>query len=338
MVIAAIVLAVPLVWRWSWDWRAGSGAAIEPSYLPALELERPRGPFADHPIGFLHDVQPKFVTIGDSMAGRIDPDVLAAVGGGPVAPILQNATGSAYWYLVFHNYVLVSGVQPRWVIVFFRDTNMTDVMFRLDGPYRWKLDEVAQDTEPVLNAIVDRRVGGGRRSVHRRIDSVYRVERTREWLDPILSRWPARLVAGEAGTARLLERTNAAFDLPRLRPMQQADMAAADDASADFDRFVEASVLPQLLDEARDAGIRLCLVRVLRRTQAGEPAVETPALARYTADLRRYVEARGAVYFDDRDDPELAALPYADGDHVAREARAPYTRRFWQKLQAFDEP
>ncbi len=338
LAIAGIVLAVPFGWRWWGEWQAGAGAPSQPSYLPALERDRPRSPFDDHSIAYLQYMQPKFVVIGDSMAGRIDPDLLEAVGGGRAATLLQNATGSAYWYLAFHNYVLASGVGPRWVVVFFRDTNLTDVMFRLDGPYRARLDEVARDTEPVLNAIVERRLGGGRRVVHRWIDSLYRVERTREWLEPLIGAWPARVVAGADRADRLIDRVNAAFDLPRLRPMQQADMASAGDADADFDRFVEVSVLPRFVDEARESGVRLCLVRVARRAQPDGLPVETLALARYSADFRQYVEARGAVYFDDRDDPELAALPYADGDHVAREARVPYTRRFWQKLQAYDEP
>jgi hypothetical protein len=330
------VLATPLVWRVVWEMRGGDAAQSRPSYLPALELERPRGPFVDHPVDYLRDVQPKFVVIGDSMAGRIEPDVLGALGGGPVAPILQNATGSAYWYLVLRNYVLASGVRPRWVIVFFRDTNMTDVMFRIDGPYRSKLDEVARDAEPELNAVVESRLGGGRRRVHRLLDRVYRVDRTREWLEPFVNTWPARVVAGPRASQRLLDRVNASFELEHLRPIIQADMAATDEGSMDFGRYVNTSVLPLLLSDARDAGIRVCLIRVLRRTLAGEPAPEPPAMAKYSADLRAFVEANGGVYFDDREDPLLARLPYADGDHVARAAREPYTRRLWEKLQAYE--
>jgi hypothetical protein len=336
LALAGIVLATPLAWRVVWEARRGDAARSQPSYLPALELERPRGPFVEHPIDYLRDVQPKFVVIGDSMAGRIEPDVLGALGGGPVAPILQNATGSAYWYLAFRNYVVASGVRPRWVIVFFRDTNMTDVMFRIDGPYRSKLDEVASPFEPELNAVVDARLGGGRRRVHRGLDRLYRVERTREWLEPIISAWPARLVAGPQTSQRLLDRVNTSFDLEHLRPMVQADMAATDERSMDFGRYVDASVLPRLLSEARNAGMRVCLIRVLRRTIGGTPAPEPSAMARYSGDLRNFVEAHGGVYFDDREDPVLAQLPYADGDHVTRDAREPYTRRLWEKLQAYE--
>jgi hypothetical protein len=30
----------------------------------------------------------------------------------------------------------------------------------------------------------------------------------------------------------------------------------------------------------------------------------------------------------------LAQLPYGDGDHISRDARVPYTDRFWPKLRA----
>lgn len=333
--LASIVLATPLVWRLVWEARGGDAVRATPSYLPALELERPRGPFVPYHLDLIREVHPKFVVIGDSMAGRIDPDLLGGLGGGSVVPILQNATGPAYWYLAFKNYVKASGMTPRWVIVLFRDTNMTDVLFRLDGPYRAKLDEVALDVEPELDAVVESRLAGSWRPVHRWLDTAYRVERTREWLEPLVTTWPARVVAGERAP-QLAGRINARFDLEQLRPMAQADMAATDEAAMDFGRYVDVSILPRLLAEARDAGLRVCLIRVLRRPVDGAPAAESARMTRYSQDMRTFVEAQGGVYFDDRDDPELARLPYADGDHVAREARAPYTRHLWQRLQALE--
>lgn len=332
LTIAGIVLATPLVWRVIWEARGGDDAQSVPSYLPALERERPRGPFIGHPIDYLRDVQPKFVIIGDSMAGRVEPDVLGGLGGGNVAPVLQNATGSAYWYLVLKNYVVASGVSPRWVIVFLRDTNMTDVLFRLDGPYRAKLDEVALDREPELNAVVDARLGGGRRLVHRALDQFYGVERTREWVEPLLNRAPALLVA-PGREQRLIDRVNASFELEYLRPLAQADMAATSEREMDFGAHVGTSVLPLFLETARDRGFRVCFIRVLRRPIDSAPAEEPMALQRYSADMKRYVEAGGGVYLDDREDPALATLAYADGDHIARDARAPYTERLWQKLR-----
>ena len=45
------------------------------------------------------------------------------------------------------------------VLIFFRDTNLTDVMFRLDDQFRWSLDLAALEREDELNAVVARRLG-----------------------------------------------------------------------------------------------------------------------------------------------------------------------------------
>jgi len=63
------------------------------------------------------------------------------------------------------------------------------------------------------------------------------------------------VVAGEDRATRLVDRVNASFELEYLRPMAQADMAASDERGMDFGRFVDVSVLPLLLSEAREAGI-----------------------------------------------------------------------------------
>jgi hypothetical protein len=89
-----------------------------------------------------------------------------------------------------------------------------------------------------------------------------------------------------------------------------------------------------MLAAAREHNLRLCFVRVLRRPVDGQPPPESPELQRYVRDLREFVTRGGAVFIDDRDDPALARLAYADGDHISRDARDEYTRRFWTKIQS----
>ena len=79
-----------------------------------------------------------------------------------MAPLLQAGSGSAFWYLALKNWVIASGIRPRVVFIFFRDTNLTDVMFRLDDQFRWSLDMVAGDREAELNDVVQI---GARRAV-----------------------------------------------------------------------------------------------------------------------------------------------------------------------------
>ena len=331
--ILAIVLAMPLLWRLAAPLLVPGTQEDRPSYLPVLEATRPREPFMAEVPGDLRSLNPDYVIIGDSMAGRVSVERLAEVSHGIVGPLLQFASGPAYWYLVLKNQVVASGVHPQWVFVFFRDTNLTDVMFRLDGPYRTYLDRVALDLEPELNTVVGRRTAGPWRRVYQWTDAAYHVARTRQWLEPVLTAWPARLIGGPPpGPDHLLERVNQAFALEHLRTMAQADLEDIDVREADFAAHVNESVLPLMLSLARTHGLRLGFVRVMRRPQQGRPPAQPPELVRYTRDLRNYLGSNGAVLFDDNDVSELAALPYEDGDHVAREARGPYTDAFWARV------
>ncbi|HVZ21179.1 MAG TPA: hypothetical protein VG871_08975, partial [Vicinamibacterales bacterium] len=174
-VLLVVVLATPLMWRAALTRWGPRIADAVPSYLPVLESRRPRRPFNAGAVDYVRETEPAYVTIGDSMAGRVDPEVLADLASAPVVPLPLNATGPAYWYLVLKNWVAASGVHPRLVIIFFRDTNLTDVTFRLDGPYRPALDEAAHDLEPELNDVVAARTRGPWHAVHETVDAVYAV-------------------------------------------------------------------------------------------------------------------------------------------------------------------
>ena len=129
------MLLTPLAWHGILA-AFGPADTAPPSYLPALERSRERKPFDEGVVSGLKSMDSGIVIIGDSMAGRVEFRHLGDVTHEIVAPLIQNATGSAYWYLAFKNYVVASGVQPKWILVFFRDTNLTDPMFRLAEPNR----------------------------------------------------------------------------------------------------------------------------------------------------------------------------------------------------------
>lgn len=307
-------------------------AALKPSYLPALEGPRERNPFDAERIPALQAMNPTWVVIGDSMAGsRIDPALLTERTGGRTAPLLYAGSSPAWWYLVLKNWVVASGIHPRAVIVFFRDTNLTNVLFRIDAT--WSLDTAALDREEELNAVVAKRRGNLFYSLRDRFDRAYRADQTRRWLEPAISEWPARAMfpsrrQREAFMAQLNDR----FGLSHLRPMDAADMQATEDREADFDRFIDKSALPLMLRDARQAGLPLVLVRVQRRPVDNRPPYQSPALQRYVAKLARYIEANGGIFFDDTGDPRQTLDWYEDGDHLSREGRRRYTELFATRL------
>jgi hypothetical protein len=327
------LLIVPLVIRVA---NAERGQRrLPPTYLPALEGPRERGSFDASRIPDLVRVNPGYVFIGDSMTGtRIDEGRLGALAGRPVITLLQAGSGSAFWYLALKNWVIASGVRPRAVFVLFRDTNLTDVLFRLDQTFRWSVDKVARDREDELNAVIAARVSTPSRRLELAVEHAYQSDRARQWIEPAFVGWPARvLIPSRSRRETFLAQMNARFGLEHLRSSDAADVEVTEDRGADFSRFVDRSVLPLMLRDARAAGLTLCLVRVQRRPAGGKPPVQSIAMQRYIRDLQAYVESHGGVFHDDTGDPALTLDMYEDGDHVAREARVRYTEIFFDRLR-----
>jgi hypothetical protein len=311
------------------------GTRAPATYLPALEGPRERGAFDAERITELARLKPGFVVIGDSMAGtRIDPRRLGARAGRPVAPLLQPGSGSAFWYLALKNWVIASGIHPRAVFVFFRDTNLTDVLFRLDDQFRSSLDAAALEYEGELNDAIAARVDTPQQRVARVVERVYQGDQARKWIEPALTAWPARvLIPPRRHRLEFVAAMNHRFDLDHQRQSEAADVQASDDEGADFARYVDRSTLPLMLRDARAAGLTLCLVRVQRRPVGGKPPVQSAAMRQYIRDLQAYVESKGGVFHDDTGDPALTLDMYEDGDHLARAAQAAYTDIFFDRLR-----
>src|SRR5215471_9188342 len=328
---AAGLLLIPLALR-------GAAAIhpipnLQPSYLPSLEGPRERVPFDASRPAELARMQPAFVVIGDSMAGsRIDPAVFARTSGQSVAPLLYAGSGPAWWYLVLKNWVIASGIHPKAVFVFFRDTNLTNVMFRIDAT--WSLDTAALAREDELNALVARRRGNAFYQVRSAFDRAYAATEARRAVEPLVNEWPARaLFPYRRQREAFMQGVNDRFGLDHLRPMDAADMQATEDREADFGAFVDKSQLPLMLRDAQRAGLRLVLVRVQRRPIGGRPPDQSPALQRYIRELRSYVEGHGALLLDDTGDPAQTLELYEDGDHLSREGRRVYTEMFAERIR-----
>jgi hypothetical protein len=333
-IAVAAILLLPLALRAAN--RARHVQPVQPSYLPAIEGPRERLAFDPKPVADLARMDPGYVVIGDSMAGsRIEPRLLAQLTHATIAPLLQPGTGSAWWYLALKNWVIAAGIHPRRAFIFFRDTNLTNALFRIDDQYRWSLDLVAHDREDEVNAVLARRVGGPFYRVRLAFDRAYGAEVAREWVEPAINAGPAwALIPYRRQRAAFMDQLNDRFGLSHLRPMEAADMQAAEDRDADFGAYVDKSFLPILLRDARAAGVPLCFVRVQRRPVGGRPPYQSPALTRYMAALARYIEANGALFLDDTGDADQTIEMYADGDHLSRDGRIRYTQMFYNRMRS----
>lgn len=313
---------------------AVAGELPPPGYLPSLQIRRVHQPFNEEAIGQLRYGNPAWVFIGDSMLGsRIDPLRLGQISGTRdeiVSFLFHAATGPAWWYLAFKNHLVASGVRPRVTFIFFRDTNLTDTLFRLEPGYGTSLDLVARPPlERELDAIVAQRRRGPWHRVHDAVGRVYQSDFATSWLEPGVRRWFVNWRRGSPAAVEAFEhQLNEAFYIDHIRYDVGADIAAAEDP--DFHRDLATSVLPLILDLSKQHGLPVCFVRVQRRPVGGKPPGQSPELIRYVADLKEYLASNGALFHDDTGDPEMTLDLYADGDHVGNRRR--YTEIFRSRL------
>jgi len=303
------------------------GAAVRDSYLPSVETPRPREPFDREAASAVREVQPQFVVIGDSMAGiRIDPLQLSRLTRTRVIGLYQQGSPVAYWYLAFKNLVVNNDLESvRGAIFFFRDDQLTTQVQVAPG----SLDRVALDREPELDRLLAAERLGAFSGVHRAARVAYQFDRTRLWLEPLINSAPAR-------SPELLQAINTeVFALDKLRKFAAADLAAATDAALDLPATVDRSLLPEIIRLAAQANIRTAFIRVQRRPTADGPPPQSAALKKYADDLKAYLVAHGAYYYDDWGDPDEPLSLYADGDHLTADGRVRYTQRFAEKHAQF---
>lgn len=310
------------------------GADVRDSYLPTVETPRPREPFDQASADAVREVQPEFVVIGDSMAGiRIDPLHLSRLSHRRVVGVFHPGSPVAYWYLAFKNLAVGNELKSlKGVIFFFRDDQLTTQVQVTPG----SLDRVAQDQEPELDRVLAAERLGAFSGIHRAARNVYQFDRTRLWLEPLITYAPAQLTAAPLEPADLLNAMNTqVFGLDRLRPFAASDLSQASGNALDFAANVDDSLLPEIVRLAGQAGVRLAFIRVQRRPSADGPPVQSPELRKYCEDLAAWLQARGAYYHDDWGDPDEPLSAYADGDHLTAAGRLRYSERFAEKHARF---
>lgn len=330
--VLAGTLAVPLGLRALNS--ALPGADVRDSYLPTVETPRPREPFDQAAADAVREVQPRFVVIGDSMAGiRIDPLQLSRQAHTQVVGLYQQGSPVAYWYLAFKNLAVENDLKSlRGAIFFFRDDQLTTQVQVTPG----SLDRVARDREPELDRVLAANRLGVFSEIHRAARSVYQFDRTRTWLEPFLLQAPAKLAATTMPSSELLKAINTeVFALDRLRAFEAADLAAAQGQALDFQANVGESLLPEIIRLAEGKQVKLAFIRVQRRPAADGPPPQSPELTAYVNALKAYLEARGAYFHDDWGDPDEPLSVYADGDHLTAEGRIRYTQRFAERHARF---
>ena len=312
--------------------------AVPSLYRPTLHGKLP---FDRQLAGEIDAKKPDYVFIGNSMLGtRIDEHTLEARLGRNCCYILWTGGAESAWdHQALKNEVIAAAHRPKVVFIFFRDAYLTRVTYRANDAYWWKIERLSHDHEPQLErSMRDSRTW--QEALEYRLGLLYPIQKRREAADYALA-WLASQAIDPGGSAfgtPVANRYNELFALDRLKNIETADDAAAgtdDSAIYDFDAMLPHSLLPSMIDLARDAGIELVFVRVQRRPTLLGPPPQSAQLLRYVAKLHAYLLRNGAGFYDFTGDPELTLDHYLDGDHIQAAWKPESTELFLRRLKMY---
>lgn len=299
--------------------------------LPPL----PKRPFDARPRERVRSVRPDFVVIGNSMAGtRMHERTLNQV----LAPrralvITYGGSRAAVWYLIFKNSIIGSGVRPSRVLIFFRYEELTELTYRDTGFDQVQIERASPENDPVVEAKLFPPPTHPVKRLGWKLARLAPVSRLRAGVNDQLQGLfdeMSTMFANEADPTQRRQLVNAPFALERLRAAPAAQ-PSADVAPLDFASNVDGSFLPELLNLSKTSGIPVAFVRIRPRSVAdGVP--EPAEMRKYVADLKRYIEAHGAMLVDMTNAEWEVPVLYKNGDHIAPAFHAHYTRLFTANL------
>ena len=295
-----------------------------------------RRDFDPKPVAHLRKKQPEIVLIGDSvLGGSIDPVLFAREVGVQQVEVLWNGgAASAAWYLLLKNYVVASGIHPRLVCIFFRERMLTDATFRTTPTYRRFLESIRRDREPIYESILHR--DAGESALDRVINWLYPLNTRRHVNQEKISRLAFRIAAGSTRIGPLRRHVNQIFDPVKLREeiMDESAQVSAEEPE-EFTADPRRNFLPHIVETAKQAGLLLCFVREKRYPQPDGITPQTEDIARYTADLARWIESQGCLFVDLTDNPRPDQSMYTKpgDDHIRREAKPAATKIYAEKIR-----
>ncbi len=276
--------------------------------------------------------KPETVLLGNSMLGEgIDEQLFDELFPGSVYKLGINGAASAVWYLVLKNVVCAVEPPPRTVLLFFRDSFLTQPGFRVDGKYRSKVEMYAGPGEVLLErlAYLD---GMDWYSYYAEkwLPLFGERERLRDDIVGIAKYSVPLRVTGNDSIAVDGAIAGTFADSNMNESMLTAAQLDAEKVGGDIDHFdfgarLETSFLPAMVDVLEEHGIELVVLRVKRRRDLkanSRPA----ALETYVRDLRDYLDTRGVTFLDYSDEDALAADKFGEGDHLNETGREVFTR------------
>jgi len=285
----------------------------------------------------ISSLKPDLVLIGDSLAEEnVDMDMLAQQTGLTDYRMGFGGSASALWYLAIKNNVVPAAYHPKYLVILFRDSELTAPNYRVQGKLFSALDQYAA-TDDTL--VIERAYLQFMNPLDVFAETylppyAYRVQfssiaEKNVYALPFLLMHCGKKCTDNALLDVFNFRNNAAPDVVggSLDPEEHLLYSPS---GLDFESQVDKSFLPEIIRLCNENDIHLILVRAKtpRFTGTSKPR----GLNEYLAALEAYVEANGASYLDLSAYASLTIADFIDNYHVLPEAQGKYTQALAEAL------
>lgn len=280
---------------------------------------------------YINENHPSMVLIGDSMLQRgVNSDKLGQELNQKILNIALPGSGSTLWYLIIKNDILLASTPPAYLVLFFRDSELTAPGLRVQGQYLEQIDEFAASSDQLL---IQRAY----------INQMNPMEIMAEKYFPTYSlRWKIRsnldyyiryslptyfLACSQTCTNQAMARV---FGENNLEPKILSNAIDAGDdylytnKSLNFNKQVEISFLPEIIRLCRENHIQLVAVQ-MKTLRFSKVSLEPPTLKSYRVDLKEYLQKNNAIYLDFSNDSYIHNNLFFDPLHFNDKGKEVFT-------------
>ena len=267
------------------------------------------------------------VFLGNSLLDtRIDPERVTDLSGLATVSMAIDGTAPGVWFLQLENIIAESQVPAERIFVFFHDDLITRPIFFTGVEDQGLVESLTKSSGEIEQ--LPRKNDSFSAQIARAFSNVYPLSNTnqRRSKSPISS-IGAAVVGIDNST---LESHSDEFFLP-VNFRDRGSLIQQPKFHGDFDKIIDDSFLPLMIDSATRIGTELIFVRVAARPNDDGSPNEPEALKRYSDDLADFLGDRGVALIDMTEHVEtgvIDATTYYDGYHLKHRFRDHYTDLF----------
>jgi hypothetical protein len=232
--------------------------------------------------------------------------------------------------LILKNNIAESPYKPNYVLVVFRDTMLTAPGYRVHGSYFDLLDEYAARREPeVIQKSFTNLMNPLELAAEQYLPLYFSRTNIRNGVDSRIRYSPPALIGCNKDCVD--SSMGEVFGGANFEPNALVNAVASAETylytpdQFNFDRQMERSYLPDMINVAADKDIKLIFVRI--KTEAAGPRVtDSPALNQYIASLTEYLAKKNIPLLDFCSDPRITNEHFQDSIHLTDEGKTIFTQ------------